>query len=49
LRSLGAEAALMSGSGSTVFGIFPSREGAEKAALSLRRTSPFPTYVVEGL
>jgi 4-diphosphocytidyl-2-C-methyl-D-erythritol kinase len=49
LRRLGAEAALMSGSGSTVFGVFPSGEDAERAALSLRHTSPFRTYVVEGL
>ena len=35
LEALGAEKTLMSGSGPTVFGIFPGREGAEQAAEAL--------------
>ena len=35
LEALGAVMTLMSGSGPTVFGIFPGREGAEQAAEAL--------------
>lgn len=37
LRSLGAEAALMSGSGPAVFGLFPDRLSASRAGAFLRR------------
>lgn len=37
LLSLGAQTALLSGSGATVFGIFPTREEARNAAARLRR------------
>lgn len=37
LRSKGAENALMSGSGPTVFGIFADRDGAEAAASAIRQ------------
>lgn len=36
LDELGAAASLMSGSGSSVFGLFPSRQTAEQAAFALR-------------
>lgn len=36
LRALGATAALMSGSGPSVFGVFPSADAAEAAAVTLR-------------
>lgn len=38
---LGAKVALMSGSGASVFGIFDSREGAEKAAKSMESISRY--------
>lgn len=38
MRELGAEYALMSGSGPTVFGIFGSMKAAEKAALGIQET-----------
>jgi 4-diphosphocytidyl-2-C-methyl-D-erythritol kinase len=44
LLAMGAEASLMSGSGSTVFGVFNSREKAEDAAEAMR---PFWSRVVE--
>jgi len=39
LRNLGAEGALMSGSGPTVFGLFRSSEAARRARVSLNRTT----------
>ncbi len=43
LASLGAEATLMSGSGSAVFGLFSKRESAEAAAETLTRNGFFAT------
>ena len=40
---LGAEVALMSGSGASVFGIFETRELAEKAALAMKPISRYQT------
>jgi 4-diphosphocytidyl-2-C-methyl-D-erythritol kinase len=47
LRQLGAEGALMSGSGPTVFGIFPSRAGAERAADIIRSKYPWDVFVAQ--
>lgn len=41
LLSLGASAAMLSGSGSAVFGVFPTRESAAAAADSLRESAEF--------
>ncbi|MGQ9745774.1 MAG: 4-(cytidine 5'-diphospho)-2-C-methyl-D-erythritol kinase [Dissulfurimicrobium sp.] len=49
LMDLGAEASMMSGSGSTVFGVFASRHEAEAAALGLRLSGNQRSYLVEGL
>ncbi len=38
LTKMGAEMAAMSGSGSTVFGVFPTAKAAQRAATSFRRT-----------
>jgi 4-diphosphocytidyl-2-C-methyl-D-erythritol kinase len=43
----GAELALLSGSGATVFGLFADQEKAVKAQASLRMTPRFKVYVVE--
>jgi 4-diphosphocytidyl-2-C-methyl-D-erythritol kinase len=40
LRKLGARPALMSGSGSCVFGVFESREQRDRAAVSFRADLP---------
>lgn len=45
LADAGALGCLMSGSGSSVFGIFPSQEAAERAAAAL----PFPTFVAKSV
>ena len=49
LMALGAEAALMSGSGSTVLGSFLSQEEAHRAASSLEINRGFRTLLVESL
>jgi len=56
LRLLGAQHALMSGSGSTVYGIFPGRIEAHKAKRSIQgrwgredRHPGFTTFVAEGI
>lgn len=56
LRLLGAQHALMSGSGSTIYGIFPSRSEAQKAERVIHsrwgRQDRYPgltTFVVEGI
>jgi 4-diphosphocytidyl-2-C-methyl-D-erythritol kinase len=49
LMALGAEAALMSGSGSTVLGSFLSHEAAHRAASSLKVNSGLQTLLVESL
>ncbi|MEA3384910.1 MAG: 4-(cytidine 5'-diphospho)-2-C-methyl-D-erythritol kinase [Thermodesulfobacteriota bacterium] len=49
LVALGAEAALMSGSGSTVFGAFLSQEAAHRAASSLEVNRDLHTLLVESL
>jgi len=49
LMSLGAEAALMSGSGSTVFGAFLSKEDALRAFSSLKNNKGLSTFLVEAL
>jgi len=49
LMALGAEAALMSGSGSTVFGSFLSQEEAQRAAFSLEVNRGLHTLLVESL
>ena len=49
LMDLGAEASMMSGSGSTVFGVFTSRHGAEAAVAGLGLSENQRSYVVEGL
>ena len=49
LMALGAEAALMSGSGSTVFGSFLSQEAARRAASSLEVNRGLHTLLVESL
>jgi 4-diphosphocytidyl-2-C-methyl-D-erythritol kinase len=49
LMALGAEAALMSGSGSTVLGSFLSREAAHRAASSLEVNRGLHTLLVESL
>lgn len=41
--ALGAEVALMSGSGASVFGIFKSRDDAEKAATAMKSISRYQT------
>ena len=43
---LGAEVALMSGSGASVFGIFETKELAEKAALALKPISRYQTVTM---
>lgn len=47
LISGGAESALLSGSGATVFGLFEDREKAMKAQASLQMSSQFKVYIVE--
>ena len=49
LMALGAEAALMSGSGSTVLGAFLSQEAAHRAASSLEANRGLHTLLVESL
>ena len=49
LMSLGAEVALMSGSGSTVFGAFLSKDDAFRALSSLEKDKGFSTFLVEAL
>jgi len=49
LRAAGAAGALMSGSGSTSFGIFPDRGAAESAAASLEAELGWPCPVVRTL
>jgi 4-diphosphocytidyl-2-C-methyl-D-erythritol kinase len=49
LMALGAEAALMSGSGSTVLGSFLSQEEAQRAAFSLEVNRGLHTLLVESL
>ncbi len=52
LLDLGAEASLMSGSGSMVFGLFYNREDAviaSRSLVGLRGSHFFKTYVVKGL
>ena len=49
LMALGAETALMSGSGSTVLGSFLSREAAHRAASSLEVNRSLHTLLVESL
>ncbi len=51
LLSLGAQAAMMSGSGSTVFGVFPSRKAAEKAVSRIAglEKDGLEAYVVQTL
>ncbi len=49
LTAYGAEAALMSGSGSTVLGAFSYRGEAKKAADSLKINNGFHCYLVESL
>jgi 4-diphosphocytidyl-2-C-methyl-D-erythritol kinase len=49
LMALGAETALMSGSGSTVLGSFLSQEAAHQAASSLEVNSGLHTLLVESL
>lgn len=45
LLSLGAQAALLSGSGATIFGIFQSQEGAEHAAGTLKQDTQWRVFV----
>jgi len=45
LLRLGAQAALLSGSGSTVFGVFPSEEAAKQAAQPLEQQSGLAVWV----
>lgn len=45
LMAMGAQGALMSGSGSTVFGVFSERSGAEKAAARLQQESDWRVFV----
>ncbi|MET0514386.1 MAG: 4-(cytidine 5'-diphospho)-2-C-methyl-D-erythritol kinase [Nitrospiraceae bacterium] len=47
LISGGAESALLSGSGATVFGLFADQEKAMKAQASLQMTPQFKVYAVE--
>ncbi len=49
LRELGALAGLMSGSGPTVYGVFPNRRAAASARQVLRRRREFATYLVHTL
>jgi len=46
LRNLGAKPALMSGSGSAVFGLFPGRDQVRRALQSLRKERVFPITLV---
>jgi 4-diphosphocytidyl-2-C-methyl-D-erythritol kinase len=46
LRKLGAQPALMSGSGSAVFGLFPKRDQVRRAIQSLREERVFPIALV---
>ncbi len=46
LLSLGAQAALLSGSGSTVFGIFASKEAAEWTSAQLRQNTEWEVFAV---
>lgn len=45
LMAMGAQGALMSGSGSTVFGVFAQRSGAEEAATRLQQESAWRVFV----
>ena len=47
LVKLGAAGALMTGSGSAVFGIFGSREKAKKAYRKLRRTKDIQVFLAQ--
>ncbi|HWP58223.1 MAG TPA: 4-(cytidine 5'-diphospho)-2-C-methyl-D-erythritol kinase [Candidatus Acidoferrales bacterium] len=49
LLSAGARAALMSGSGSSVFGLFESEEGARRAFYRLRKEEETRAYLVHSL
>lgn len=44
LRALGAQAALLSGSGATVFGVFAAAEAAQAAAAQLRRDTQWVVF-----
>ncbi len=44
LRALGAQAALLSGSGATVFGVFDEPENAQAAAVQLRRDTQWHVF-----
>ncbi|MGN1481600.1 MAG: hypothetical protein ACI4WO_06800, partial [Porcipelethomonas sp.] len=44
MKKHGADAAVMSGSGSSVFGIFNNEEAAKKCAEELKRIYPFAEY-----
>jgi len=44
LRALGAQAALLSGSGATVFGVFDAPENAQAAAVQLRRDTQWHVF-----
>ena len=46
LLSLGAQAALLSGSGATVFGIFHTQDGARQASIRLRRDTMWRIFDV---
>lgn len=49
LMAMGAQGALMSGSGSTVFGVFSERSGAEKAAARLQQEPEWRVFVAAPL
>ncbi|MEX2048388.1 MAG: 4-(cytidine 5'-diphospho)-2-C-methyl-D-erythritol kinase [Gemmatimonadota bacterium] len=49
LREAGAELAVMTGSGSTSFGLFPDRDTAETAAAELQRDLGWPCHVAKTL
>ncbi|MBA3753098.1 MAG: hypothetical protein H0X01_02940 [Nitrospira sp.] len=46
LLSQGAEIALLSGSGATMFGVFPDQVGAERAAAVFARDPKMKAYAV---
>jgi 4-diphosphocytidyl-2-C-methyl-D-erythritol kinase len=46
LLSQGAELALLSGSGATMFGVFPDQSGAERAAAGLARDLKLKVHAV---
>lgn len=49
LKERGALGSLMSGSGSTVYGIFPAEEEARRAADALKREGPWSVFTVHSL